>query len=271
MDELVSKVLAAEKRLGEVTDPEERISINERLKTLNKRLETICEFLDTLRVKEERVEAGTPRWANLFTGLNRHRKKSKLSLAAFFQNKTNIINSLKTLYEPSEPKPTSEDIAVQPSLLLVSLLKHQKSGLRWMQFRERQTICGGILADDMGLGKTLSMISLVLASVEAKKKERADKQHALRSKWTQQLCLKATKKFNLFDDEEEDDEKYEPPEKRQLLAPPDDLFDSDDEDCVANEPYPKAGTLVVCPMSVMCQWAQEVATKVTPNALSVKK
>lgn len=273
VDELVSKVLTAEKRLSQVTDPEEKNSISERLNTLNKRLETICEFMDTLRVKEEPVEAETPRWANLFSGLNRHRKKSKLSLAAFFQNKTNIINSLKALYEPSEPKPTSEDVAEQPSLLLVTLLKHQKSGLRWMQFRERQKICGGILADDMGLGKTLSMIALVLSSLEAKKKERADKQQALRSKWTQQLCLKATKKFNLFDDEENDkeDEKYEPPTKRQLLAPPDDLFDSDDDDCVENEPYPKAGTLVVCPMSVMCQWAQEVATKVAANALTVRK
>ncbi|XP_032305623.1 transcription termination factor 2 isoform X2 [Drosophila ananassae] len=271
VDELVSKVLTAEKRLSQVTDPEEKNSISERLNTLNKRLETICEFMDTLRVKEEPVEAETPRWANLFSGLNRHRKKSKLSLAAFFQNKTNIINSLKALYEPSEPKPTSEDVAEQPSLLLVTLLKHQKSGLRWMQFRERQKICGGILADDMGLGKTLSMIALVLSSLEAKKKERADKQQALRSKWTQQLCLKATKKFNLFDDEENDkeDEKYEPPTKRQLLASPDDLFDSDDDDCVENEPYPKAGTLVVCPMSVMCQWAQEVATKVAANALTV--
>ncbi|XP_070137221.1 transcription termination factor 2 isoform X2 [Drosophila bipectinata] len=272
VDELVSKVLAAEKKLNEVKDPKEKKSIAERLDILNKRLETICEFMDTLRIKEEPKEEDTPRWANLFTGLNRHKEKSKLSLAAFFQNKTNIINSLKDLYEPSEPKPTAEDFAEQPSLLLVPLLKHQKSGLRWMQFRERQKICGGILADDMGLGKTLSMIALVVASLEAKKIERAEKQQALRAKWTQQLSLKAMKKFNLFDDEEDEDEeeeRYEPPAKRQFMAPGDDLYDSEEEDCDENDPYPKAGTLVVCPMSVMCQWAQEVATKVTPNALTV--
>lgn len=143
-----------------------------------------------------------------------------------------------------------------------------------MQVRERQTISGGILADDMGLGKTLSMIALILASEETKQKKRTERKRALEAKWTeefQRLKVKKIRKFRIFDDEDsaEEEEKYEPPPKRVCQIPEADFSESDEEDHVENNRYPKAATLVVCPMSVMCQWAQEVATKVAPNALRV--
>ncbi|XP_017057176.1 transcription termination factor 2 [Drosophila ficusphila] len=285
IDHLVKKMLSMEllkRQLEENgSNNEELIDLGARLDKLNVRLEALGEFLDTLRVREHQPEnqikeepglAEQPRWSNLYSGLNRYRHQAKLSSAEFFQHKTNIIESLKTLYEPSESSHTDDDLEKQPAHLMVRLLKHQQAGLKWMQFRERQRISGGILADDMGLGKTLSMIALVLASQEAKQKKRLDKQRALESKWTEEfnrLKTKKIRKFRIFDDEEDsaaEEEKYEPPVKRKCQAPEEIVYSSDEDD---NVRYPSAGTLVVCPMSVMCQWAQEVSSKVAPNALKV--
>ncbi|XP_016954370.1 transcription termination factor 2 isoform X2 [Drosophila biarmipes] len=317
IDQLVQKMLAMEQQQRQLEENgccnEELLDLKVRLGKLNARLEALGEFLDTLRVQDvqpvikikdepeiEQIEQ--PQWSNLYSGLNRYRHKAKHTSAEFYQHKSNIIDSLKTLYEPSEPSPTIDDLEKQPELLMVRLLKHQKAGLKWMQFRERQKICGGILADDMGLGKTLSMIALILASQETKNKKREEKQRALKLKWTQEFNRMKTNKvrqFRMFDDDEEseEEEKYEPPEKRLCQAttklgikfrvlddeeeagekkdvkaaekPSEPEVFSSDEEEQANVRYPSANTLVVCPMSLMCQWAQEVSTKVAPNGLKV--
>lgn len=51
-----------------------------------------------------------------------------------------------------------------PPGLTVSLLKHQRMGLSWLQRMESSNNKGGILADDMGLGKTVQAISLMLTN-----------------------------------------------------------------------------------------------------------
>ncbi|KAH8241298.1 hypothetical protein KR032_007453, partial [Drosophila birchii] len=290
IDAMVQKTLALELLQRQIEEnpaasSEDLQCVREQVEKLNATLDTLGEFLDTLRVKkdddqptkfkvenEDNEEIEQPRWPNLYSGLNRHRHKGQHTSAEFYQHKTNIINSLKTIYEPIGPTPTADDLGEQPADLTVCLMKHQCHSLRWMQFRERQTICGGILADDMGLGKTLSMIALVLASEETKRKKRADRKRALEAKWAEEfhrLKPKKIRKFRLFDDESsaDEEEKYEPPQKRVCNDPEAEISDSDDEVCVETSRYAKAATLVICPMSVMCQWAQEVATKVAPNAM----
>ncbi|XP_070073624.1 transcription termination factor 2-like isoform X1 [Drosophila takahashii] len=133
------------------------------------------------------------------------------------------------------PSPTAENLVKQPTLLMVGLMKHQQSAVKWMQFRERQNICGGIVADDMGLGKTLSMIALVVA----------DKQMQIDKEDENEPQLKRVCHASLTGDcSSKEFHKY---------------FTTND--------YPPAGTLVVCPKSVMSQWAQEVTSKVAPNAI----
>jgi len=120
---------------------------------------------------------------------------------------------------------------------MVDLMKHQHSAVKWAQFREHQNICGGILADDMGLGKTLVMIALMLA----------DKRMEL-----------AREKEN------------EPPVKRVCLNSQAVVCSSTVlQGHSTTDDYHSAGTLVVCPKSVMPQWAQEVASKVAPGAIKV--
>ncbi|KAG0160891.1 hypothetical protein PDIDSM_8423 [Penicillium digitatum] len=56
-----------------------------------------------------------------------------------------------------------DDADMTPDALRVTLMKHQKIGLKWMKAKEESSHKGGILADDMGLGKTIQAIALMVA------------------------------------------------------------------------------------------------------------
>ncbi|KAJ5779785.1 SNF2-related protein [Penicillium paradoxum] len=70
----------------------------------------------------------------------------------------NLLNGIKDIREA-----TKADNDETPRALRVTLMKHQKIGLRWMKAKEESSHKGGILADDMGLGKTVQAIALIVA------------------------------------------------------------------------------------------------------------
>ncbi|KAK4271475.1 hypothetical protein QN277_020166 [Acacia crassicarpa] len=150
------------------------------------------------------------------------------------------------LQDLSQPK--SE--ALPPDgLMAVPLLRHQRIALSWMVQKETSSFycSGGILADDQGLGKTVSTISLIL-------KERPPKLTACHN--TQKGELET---FNLEVDDDvlaeggvkEDKPSVSPIESKNL---------------VQTKGRPSAGTLIVCPTSVLRQWDEELKNKVTSKA-----
>ncbi|KAJ4917660.1 SNF2 domain-containing protein / helicase domain-containing protein / zinc finger protein-related [Raphanus sativus] len=192
-------------------------------------------------------------------------------------------------------QPKSE-VDLPDGLLAVPLMKHQKIALAWMFQKEtRSAPClGGILADDQGLGKTISTIALILKQMhEAKpKSENSSNQVA------EALDLDADDESeNAFVKQESKAIRVNGMSSNQVAEALD--LDADDESENAfvkqeskaisvNGSYgmkkgknkeeaststrkfkgkrPAAGTLIVCPASVVRQWARELDEKVTEEA-----
>ncbi|XP_027363247.1 helicase-like transcription factor CHR28 isoform X2 [Abrus precatorius] len=145
-------------------------------------------------------------------------------------------------------------------LLSVSLLRHQKIALAWMLQKETKSLhcLGGILADDQGLGKTISMISLIQAQRSLQSKSKTD-----------DTCNHKTEALNLDDDDDSgsvDVEKHKQNEGSSDVKP---IRESSSSTQVPSRKRPAAGTLVVCPASVLRQWARELDDKVGDEKLSV--
>uniref|UniRef100_A0A1J3GKA5 Putative SWI/SNF-related matrix-associated actin-dependent regulator of chromatin subfamily A member 3-like 2 n=1 Tax=Noccaea caerulescens TaxID=107243 RepID=A0A1J3GKA5_NOCCA len=134
-------------------------------------------------------------------------------------------------------------------VLAVPLMRHQRIALSWMAQKETSGFpcSGGILADDQGLGKTVSTIALIL-------KERS----------TPSQASKEIIKKEIFDLEDESEECA--PLKLSERSEQFDNSQSSEDSVGKVKGRPAAGTLVVCPTSVMRQWADELHKKVTSEA-----
>ncbi|XP_057471923.1 helicase-like transcription factor CHR28 [Actinidia eriantha] len=150
----------------------------------------------------------------------------------------------------SQPK---TEASPPDGVLTVPLLRHQRIALSWMVQKEKSSLhcSGGILADDQGLGKTISTIALIL-------KERAPSSRAL----PDNLKLNETETLNL--DEDDDCVSVQDVESCQVLPNGSTIKRRDTS--VQAKGRPAAGTLVVCPTSVLRQWAEELHNKVTSRA-----
>ncbi|GFZ03097.1 SNF2 domain-containing protein [Actinidia rufa] len=125
--------------------------------------------------------------------------------------------------------------------------------LSWMVKKETASLhcSGGILADDQGLGKTISAIALIL-------KERAPSSRACPD------SLKQNEIVTLNLDEDDDCVSKLDRSKQYMVSNGTSLKGRDTSMQAMGRPA--AGTLVVCPTSVLRQWADELHNKVTTKA-----
>ncbi|XP_010031367.2 helicase-like transcription factor CHR28 isoform X1 [Eucalyptus grandis] len=142
-------------------------------------------------------------------------------------------------------------------LLSVSLLRHQKIALAWMLQKETRSLhcLGGILADDQGLGKTISMIALIQMQRFLQSKSKSGN-----------MPNPKTEALNLDDDEENGNDAMN---KSQVPAESEDSKPIPEVSTSSNafgKRRPAGGTLVVCPASVVRQWARELDEKVAEEA-----
>nr|DAD32828.1 TPA_asm: hypothetical protein HUJ06_011679 [Nelumbo nucifera] len=145
-------------------------------------------------------------------------------------------------------------------LLAVPLLRHQKIALAWMLQKElpNYNCLGGILADDQGLGKTVSMIALIQMQRHQQPKSTSDV-----------LCNPGTEALSLDDDDDDDDVGTFEPEKLKCSGESDGvkmISEVSTSVTAFRSGRPAAGTLVVCPASVLRQWARELDDKVADGA-----
>ncbi|KAL6991012.1 hypothetical protein U1Q18_009133 [Sarracenia purpurea var. burkii] len=159
------------------------------------------------------------------------------------------------LQDLSQPKTE----ALPPDgVLAVPLLRHQRIALAWMVQKETASLhcSGGILADDQGLGKTISTIALIL-------KERAPSSTAC----SENLKNNEMETLNL---DEDDDfvsvlgQSKQGVESCQVVS--NGISFKSRDTAMQATGRPAAGTLVVCPTSVLRQWAEELHNKVTSKA-----
>ncbi|KAJ6292496.1 hypothetical protein OIU78_024635 [Salix suchowensis] len=152
-------------------------------------------------------------------------------------------------------QPKSE--AVPPDgVLAVPLLRHQRIALSWMVQKETcSSHCsGGILADDQGLGKTVSTIALIL---KERAPHRADAV-AVKKEECETLNLDDDDGFTEIDRLKKGAVGSQVTSNRSSIK----SLNSSGQ----SKGRPAAGTLIVCPTSVLRQWADELHTKVTTEA-----
>lgn len=152
-------------------------------------------------------------------------------LQTFGNQKEKVERGLNKIHGNYNTQPGEDETTATPEALKVELMAHQKTGLRWLLWREESRPRGGILADDMGLGKTLSMISLILAKLDEKENEAEGDDS---------------------DDETDDEGEKEKSGKEKSLKW---------KNMRKNERY-EGGTLVVCPATLLGQWEGEFKSKV---------
>ncbi|XP_048333451.2 helicase-like transcription factor CHR28 [Ziziphus jujuba] len=142
-------------------------------------------------------------------------------------------------------------------LLSVPLLRHQKIALAWMLQKETRSLhcLGGILADDQGLGKTISMIALIQMQKFLQSKSKSE-----------DTSNRKTEALNLDDDDDNVPVVLDEVKKTEESDDVKPIPEVSTSTQTFSKRRPAAGTLVVCPASILQQWARELDDKVAEEA-----
>ncbi|XP_028201677.1 helicase-like transcription factor CHR28 isoform X1 [Glycine soja] len=157
------------------------------------------------------------------------------------------------LQDLSQPK---SEVSPPDGLLAVPLLRHQRIALSWMVQKETSSLycSGGILADDQGLGKTVSTIGLIL-------KERPPLLNKCNNAQKSEL-----ETLNLDADDDQLPENGIVKNESNMCQVSSRNPNQNMNLLLHAKGRPSAGTLIVCPTSVLRQWAEELHNKVTCKA-----
>ncbi|XP_022926603.1 helicase-like transcription factor CHR28 [Cucurbita moschata] len=169
------------------------------------------------------------------------------------RHKAKDMDILKVaLQDLSQPKSESSP---PDGALEVPLLRHQRIALSWMVQKETSSMpcAGGILADDQGLGKTISTIALILTERPPPIIACPNVRHELET-------------LNLDEDDDILSEHDRPKQEFSHQVSPSKNATICKNTSVQAKGRPAAGTLVVCPTSVLRQWADELHNKVSRKA-----
>ncbi|KMT02551.1 hypothetical protein BVRB_9g202380 [Beta vulgaris subsp. vulgaris] len=186
------------------------------------------------------------------------------------------------------------ELDVPQGVLSVSLLRHQKIALAWMVEKESRTMhcLGGILADDQGLGKTISTIALILKQWPAQIKSQSKKHENYNAEALDlddddddnkgnntevpnvEKCKSEEAGKNKYetlnlDDDDDDDNGCATAETVKKMENGDGLkcnSGSTSSHHTIQKQRPSAGTLIVCPATVLRQWHRELNEKVAWKA-----
>ncbi|XP_060517340.1 transcription termination factor 2 [Cylas formicarius] len=140
-------------------------------KNLEAEREKLAKMIVIKSDPEGPVKPSVANWNDLKAGTEAVLPKTfgTQAVATYNSQRALTLEALHRLHGSLEKCPKENDYTEDPKGLKVSLMPHQQRALSWLIFRETQKPSGGILADDMGLGKTLTMISLILKSIETNK------------------------------------------------------------------------------------------------------